>query len=71
MPDLANEMRAALEDTMAKVGVIDRIARSGTPFDNQIQMGINEPNVSGAIRALSAQTQVLERCDRRVERDHR
>ena len=61
LPDLANEMRAAIEDTMAKVGVIDRIARSGTPFDNQIQMGINEPNVSGAIRALSAQTQVLER----------
>ena len=60
MPDLANEMRAALEDTMAKVGVIDQLARSGTPFDNQIQMGINEPNVSGAIRALSAQTQVLE-----------
>ena len=50
----------ALEDTMAKVGVIDQMARSGTPFDNQIQMGINEPNVSGAIRALSAQTEVLE-----------
>ena len=60
LPDLANDMRAALEDTMAKVGVIDQIARSGTPFDNQIQMGINEPNVSGAIRALSAQTEVLE-----------
>ena len=60
MPDLANEMRAALEDTMAKVGVIDQLARAGTPFDNQIQMGINEPNVSGAIRALSAQTEILE-----------
>ncbi len=60
LPDLANDMRAALEDTMAKVGVIDQMARSGTPFDNQIQMGINEPNVSGAIRALSAQTEVLE-----------
>ena len=61
MPDLANEMRAALEDTMAKVGVIDKIAKAGTPFDNQIQTGINEPNVKGAISALSAQTEVLER----------
>ncbi len=60
MADLSNEMRAALEDTMAKVGVIDQVARAGTPFDNQIQMGINEPNVSGAIRALSSQTGVLE-----------
>ena len=60
LPDLANDMRAALEDTMAKVGVIDQLARSGTPFDNQIQKGINEPNVSGAIGALAAQTEVLE-----------
>ena len=61
MPELANEMRAALEDTMTKVGVIDQVAKAGEPFDNQIQRGINEPNVSAAIRALSAQTQVLER----------
>ena len=61
LPELSNEMRAALEDTMAKVGVIDRIAKAGTPFDNQIQIGIGEPNVSGAIRALSYQTEVLER----------
>ena len=61
MPELANEMRAALEDSMIKVGVIDQVAKAGEPFDNQIQRGINEPNVSAAIRALSAQTQVLER----------
>ena len=61
MPDLANELRAALEDTMIKVGVIDQVAKAGEPFDNQIQRGINEPNVSAAIRALSAQTEVLER----------
>ena len=54
-------MRAALEDSMAKVGVIDKIAKAGMPFDNQIQIGINEPNVKGAISALSAQTEVLER----------
>ena len=60
MPELANEMRAALEDTMAKVGVIDLVAKAGEPFDNQIQRGINEPNVSAAIRALSQQTMTLE-----------
>ena len=46
---------------MAKVGVIDQVAKAGTPFDNQIQIGISEPNVSGAIAALSHQTGVLER----------
>ncbi len=61
LSNLAGEMRTAIEDTMVKVGVIDQIARTGTPFDNQIQMGINEPNVSGAIRALSTQTEVIER----------
>ena len=61
MAELANEMRAALEDTMTKVGVIDQVARAGTPFDNQIQMGINEPNVKGAINALVSQTNILDR----------
>ena len=60
MPDVANDMRAALEDTMAKVGVIDLVAKAGEPFDNQIQRGINEPNVRSAIRALSKQTMILE-----------
>jgi len=61
MTELANEMRAALEDTMVKVGVIDHEAKSGVPFDNQVQIGIDEPNVLAAIRALSGQTEVLER----------
>lgn len=61
MAELGNEMRAALEDSMAKVGVIDKLAKAGQPFDNLIQMGISEPNVLGAIQALSAQTNVLER----------
>ncbi|MEM8682942.1 MAG: imelysin family protein [Pseudomonadota bacterium] len=55
-----NQLRAAIEDTMIKVGVIDQVAKGGVPFDNQIQVGINEPNVSGAIRALSSQTDVIE-----------
>ncbi|MEM7364403.1 MAG: imelysin family protein [Pseudomonadota bacterium] len=60
LPELANDMRAALEDTMIKVSVIDQEARTGNPFDTQIQVGITEPNVSGAIAALSSQTDVLE-----------
>ncbi|MEM6512929.1 MAG: imelysin family protein [Pseudomonadota bacterium] len=55
-----NALRAALEDTMIKVGAIDTVAKGGTPFDNQIQLGINEPNISGAIRALSTQTDFIE-----------
>ena len=61
MAELGNEMRAALEDSMAKVGVIDKLAKAGQPFDMLIQEGISEPNVLGAIQALSAQTNVLER----------
>lgn len=56
----ANALRAALEDTMIRVGVIDTVAKGGVPFDNQIQIGINEPNVSGAILALSSQTDFIE-----------
>ena len=60
MTEIASDMRAALEDTMAKVGIIDLVAKAGEPFDAQIQRGINEPNVSAAIRALSSQTMILE-----------
>ena len=56
----ANDLRAALEDTMIKVGVIDQVAKGGMPFDTQIQIGIDEPNVKGAIQALSSQTDVVE-----------
>ncbi|WP_444995565.1 imelysin family protein [Aliikangiella sp. IMCC44359] len=58
--ELSNKLRASLEDTMAKVGVIDFRAKSGIPFDNQIQIGINEPNITSAINSLVAQTAVVE-----------
>ena len=58
--ELSNSLRGALEDTMIKVIVIDQRAKSGIPFDNQIQEGINEPNVKAAIQALSAQTNDIE-----------
>ena len=38
---------AAIANAVAKVGVIDTRAKAGVPFDNQIQEGINEPNISG------------------------
>ncbi|MEM7217441.1 MAG: imelysin family protein [Pseudomonadota bacterium] len=60
MAELSNTLRAALEDTMIKVGVIDQEAKAGVPFDNQIQIGINEPNISGAIVALATQTGAIE-----------
>ncbi|MEL7024102.1 MAG: imelysin family protein [Pseudomonadota bacterium] len=56
----ANAFRAALERTMIRISTIDDMAKAGMPFDTQIQLGINEPNIAGSIQALSAQTDVLE-----------
>lgn len=59
-PELANTMRAALEQTMASASVIDTKAKTGTPFDVLIQEGINQPNVVAMIQNLVAQTDVIE-----------
>ncbi|MEM6817535.1 MAG: imelysin family protein [Pseudomonadota bacterium] len=56
----SNAFRAALERTMIRISTIDDMAKAGMPFDTQIQLGINEPNIAGSIQALSAQTDVLE-----------
>ncbi|MEM7764054.1 MAG: imelysin family protein [Pseudomonadota bacterium] len=58
--ETANAFRSALETTMIRISTIDDMAKAGMPFDTQIQLGINEPNISGSIQALSAQTDVLE-----------
>jgi putative iron-regulated protein len=58
--ELANTLRAALEATMAAAAVIDTKAKTGTPFDNLIQEGFNQVNVTAVIEALSAQTDVIE-----------
>nr|MBX2858206.1 hypothetical protein [Cellvibrionaceae bacterium] len=58
--ELENQLRAALEDTMIKVTVIDQQAKAGEPFDIQVQKGIATPSVKQAIDALSAQTDVIE-----------
>ncbi|MEM7283305.1 MAG: imelysin family protein [Pseudomonadota bacterium] len=56
----ALSLSQAIEDSMIKVSVIDAEAKAGNPFDKQIQGGIGEPNVSGAIRALAQQTKHIE-----------
>ncbi|MEM1436165.1 MAG: imelysin family protein [Pseudomonadota bacterium] len=60
LTDLENQMRAAVERTAITIDAIDQAAKTGTPFDNLIQIGINEPTVASAIVALSEQTDVLE-----------
>jgi len=57
---LANTLRAALEDTMTKVAVIDQAAKSGMPFDNQIQSASARSNISAAIASLATQTEAIE-----------
>lgn len=57
---VANAMAAKLTDTMAKVAVIDARAKNGIPFDNQIQEGIEQPDIQAAIRALRDQIPPLE-----------
>lgn len=58
--ELANKMRAALESTMASAAVIDTMAKTGTPFDNLIQQGVQQPNVIAVIQGLVTQTDVIE-----------
>ncbi|WP_075186066.1 imelysin family protein [Teredinibacter haidensis] len=58
---LANNLRAALEDTMIKVSVISQIAEAGLPFDNQIQTASARSAVDAAIKALAGpQTEAIE-----------
>ncbi|MCB0344415.1 MAG: hypothetical protein KDD66_04835 [Bdellovibrionales bacterium] len=56
----AENLRAALQATADNMGRIDSRAKSGVPFDNQIQDGPTEPNITAAINSLIAQTQSIE-----------
>jgi len=58
--ELANELRASLEATMAAAAVIDTKAKTGTPFDVLIQQGISQPNIVAVIQALVEQTDDIE-----------
>ena len=57
---LENQLRAALEDTMIKLAVIDQKAKSGEPFDNQIQNADSRALISAGIQGLSSQTDAIE-----------
>jgi len=58
-PELANEVRASMEATMAAATVIDTLAKTGTPFDVLIQDSTQE-NVVAVISALTNQTDFIE-----------
>lgn len=58
--ELANQLRGALEQTMASASVIDTKAKTGTPFDVLIQQGVDQPNIVAMIQNLVAQTDVIE-----------
>ena len=61
-PELANTLRAALEDTMVKASVISDQALAGMPFDNLIQPSNTAGNamVNAVIASLEAQTESIE-----------
>ncbi|MDP2562874.1 imelysin family protein [Psychrobium sp. 1_MG-2023] len=58
--ELANDLRGALEKTMASAAVIDTKAKTGVPFDNLIQQSVSQPNVVAVIAALVKQTDQIE-----------
>lgn len=58
--ELEDKLRAALENTMIKVSVIDQDAKAGVPYDNQIQDSVHRKRISAAITALSNQASVID-----------
>ncbi len=58
--DVANNLRAALESTASSTAAVDSRAKSGVPFDNQIQEGPTQPTVTAVINSLIAQTSLIE-----------
>lgn len=58
--ELANELRASIEATMAAATVIDTKAKSGIPFDVLTALDIEQPNVVAVIAGLVEQTDDIE-----------
>lgn len=58
--ELENKLRAALEESMIKIIVIDQDAKAGVPYDNQIQDPVHRKRISAAIEALSSQASVID-----------
>ena len=59
-PGLAEDLRKAIEDSIIKAEVIDAEAMAGTPFDQQIEKGPDNPDIKGLIAALVRQTTLIE-----------
>ena len=59
-PELAEDLRMALEDSIIKAEVIDAKAMAGKPFDQQIEEGPENPDIKGLIAALVRQTALIE-----------
>jgi putative iron-regulated protein len=59
--DLANQLKAAFDKTMAAILVIDTKAKAGKPFDTQIQNAADQAAIYAAITALAAQTDLIQK----------
>ena len=59
-PVLADDLRMAIEDSIIKAEVIDALAMAGMPFDQQIEVGPDNPDIKGLIAALVTQTALIE-----------
>lgn len=57
---LENQLGAALEETMIGLSVIDQEAKTGVPFDNQIQDAAAKLVIAAGIGKLAAQTEAIE-----------
>ena len=60
-PELANELRAAFEASMASASVIDTNAKLGVSFDVQIQNEDRKKEVYATISALATQTDLIQK----------
>ncbi|WP_105169681.1 imelysin family protein [Pseudoalteromonas sp. T1lg23B] len=58
--ELAEQLKAALDKTMAKASVIDETAKSGKSFDVQIQQAQHKEEIYAAISALAEQTDLIQ-----------
>ena len=65
--ELANELRVAIDDTMAKAAVIDTNAKLGYSFDVQIQTADLKQPITNTIEALKSQTQVIKQAIEALE----
>ncbi|BBN83445.1 insulin-cleaving metalloproteinase outer membrane protein [Pseudoalteromonas sp. A25] len=57
---LALKLKTALDNTMAKVLIIDQTAKAGMSFDVQIQKAENQAHIYAAITALAEQTDLIQ-----------